>query len=129
MRRATRKTARASLVRRATRKTARASLVRRATRKTARTRTGPIGCASATATHTWDDTYNFNEKEFKLHDDSSLGLEFHQRGYDEAEILKKYAGAKEFDIKGKWEQKVRGSVTIRNGKLVDPRFAWEDVAE
>jgi hypothetical protein len=83
---------------------------------------------SGTVTHTWDDTYHFNEKEFKLHDDSSLGLEFHQREYDEAEMLKKYAGAKEFNIKGKWEQKVRGSITIQNGKLVDPWFEWEGVA-
>ena len=28
-----------------------------------------------------------------------------------------------------WKQKVKGTVTILNGKLVDPRFEWEDVAQ
>ena len=63
-------------------------------------------------THSWNDPYDF---------------ERFQPGSSGPLRLERYGRAKKFDMEGSWNQRVKGTVEVRDGKLVNPRFEWEDV--
>ena len=69
---------------------------------------------TGTVTHSWDDPYDFSRW---------------QPGGIDALAMQKGRRASEFKIHGEWKQRAKGTVTIRDGKLVDPRFEWVDADE
>lgn len=46
---------------------------------------------------------------------------------DDARLLEKYRGARPFDRTARWPRRMTGTIRIKDGKLSDPRFTWEDV--
>ncbi len=63
-------------------------------------------------THAWKDAYDFHPM---------------QPLADGALALQKHRGAKPFHAEASWKQRVEGTVRLRNGRLVEPRFNWRDV--
>ena len=64
-------------------------------------------------THSWNDPYDF---------------ETFQPGSAGPLLLERFGRAKRFKMEGSWDQRVEGTVEVRDGKLVNPRFEWEDVS-
>ncbi len=62
--------------------------------------------------NTWKDTYNFAPN---------------QPFANGALALQKHRGARPFDIRAPWKQKVQGTIEIINGALRNPKFQWTDV--
>ncbi len=62
--------------------------------------------------HKWGDRYDFD---------------LVQSGGASATTLEKAGRAKSFDIESKWDQRVTGTVQIKDGKLVNPRLTWKDI--
>ena len=75
-------------------------------------RTGDVIRIEGEVTHTWDDTYDFHKW---------------QPYADGARALQKHRGAKPFDIRSGWKQRLTGTVILDNGRLTAPRFKWTDV--
>lgn len=63
-------------------------------------------------THKWEDAYDFDPM---------------QSGGAGAFALEKARRAKSFDLKSNWQQRVTGTLQIKDGKLVNPRLTWEDI--
>jgi peptidoglycan hydrolase-like protein with peptidoglycan-binding domain len=63
-------------------------------------------------THRWEDTYDFDPN---------------QSGGAGAVTLEKAGRAKSFDIKSNWQQRVSGTIQIKDGKLINPNLKWEDI--
>ena len=63
-------------------------------------------------THTWDDTYDFHKW---------------QPYADGARALQKHRGARPFDIRSGWKQRLTGTVIRDDGRLTAPRFKWTDL--
>ena len=42
-------------------------------------------------------------------------------------LLERCGRAKRFKMKGSWMQSVKGTVEVRDGQLVNPRFEWKDI--
>ena len=63
-------------------------------------------------THSWNDPYDFDR---------------FQPGSSGPLLLEKYGRAKKFKMKGSWVESVKGTVEVRDGKLVNPRFEWKDI--
>lgn len=69
-------------------------------------------------THSFDEPFDFNI------DSEERPL---ARLLEEGQLLERYGRGKSFPVKGKWYQKVSGSVEIRNGDLVNPRMQVTDI--
>ena len=63
-------------------------------------------------THTWNDEYDFHK--WQPYADGALALQKHR-------------GAKPFDIRSGWKQRLTGTVILDNGRLTAPRFRWTDL--
>ena len=63
-------------------------------------------------THTWNDKYDFHKW---------------QPYADGARALQKHRGARPFDIRSGWKQRLTGTVILDNGRLTAPRFRWTDL--
>jgi major membrane immunogen (membrane-anchored lipoprotein) len=50
-----------------------------------------------------------------------------QSGGAGAVALEKAGRAKSFDIKSNWQQRVSGTIQIKDGKLIKPNLKWEDI--
>ncbi len=62
-------------------------------------------------THTWNDKYDFHKW---------------QPYADGARALQKHRGARPFDIRSGWNQRLTGTVILNNRRLTAPRFRWTD---
>ena len=74
-------------------------------------RTGDVIHIEGEVTHTWDDTYNFHK--WQPYADGALALQKHR-------------GAKPFEIRSGWRQRLTGTVILDNRRLTAPRFKWTD---
>jgi len=63
-------------------------------------------------THTWNDKYDFHK--WQPYADGALALQKHR-------------GAKPFDIRSGWKQRLTGTDILDNRRLTAPRFKWTDV--
>lgn len=75
-------------------------------------RTGDVIHIEGEVTHTWDDTYDFHK--WQPYADGALALQKHR-------------GARPFDIRSGWKQRLTGTVILDHGRLTAPRFKWTDV--
>ncbi len=64
------------------------------------------------ATHTWNDKYDFHKW---------------QPYADGARALQKHRGAKPFDIRSGWKQRLTGTIIRDNGRLTALNFKWTDL--
>ena len=76
------------------------------------TRKGNVIHIKGVVDNAWKDTYDFEpDQPFA---DGALALQDHR-------------GARPFDIRAGWKQKVQGTIEIGNGALRNPKFQWTDV--
>lgn len=78
------------------------------------TRVGNQIRIEGTVTHVWDDAYDFERM---------------QPFADGALALQKHRGAKPFKFGASWQQRVTGTVDIRNGRLTNPKIQWQDIGD
>ena len=74
-------------------------------------RTGDVIHIEGEVTHTWNDKYDFHKW---------------QPYADGARALQKHRGAKPFDIRSGWKQRLTGTIILDDGRLTAPRFRWAD---
>jgi hypothetical protein len=75
-------------------------------------RKGNVIHIKGTVDHVWEDKYKFKRN---------------QPFADGALALQKHRGARPFDIRAGWKQKVQGTIEIVDGALRNPKFQWTDV--
>ena len=68
--------------------------------------------------HTIKDTYDFNDDTF-----------YDKTEFEPYRLLAKEGRAKPFEVYGHKPQKVTGTLEIKDGRIANPRFRWEDIRE
>jgi hypothetical protein len=54
-------------------------------------------------------------------------LDKNKSGGAGAVALERAGRAKSFDIKSNWQQRVSGTIQIKDGKFINPNLKWEDI--